>query len=89
MSIIPNNIIIVPVNTAVATNEITLSADFCFFTPIIARILPTKATAIIDSNNASEDVGLIHSNIRNPQTSPARNNAKVLNLLFIASSYKL
>ena len=79
MSIIPNNTIIVPVNTAATTNEITLSADFCFFIPIIARTIPTKVTAIIDSNNASEDVGLIHSSIRNPQTSPSRNNAKVLN----------
>ena len=88
MSIIPNNTIIVPVNTAATTNEITLSADFCFFIPIIARTIPTKVTAIIDSNNASEDVGLIHSSIRNPQTSPSRNNAKVLNLLFIVPSFK-
>ena len=66
MSIIPNNTIIVPVNTAVTTNEITLSADFCFLIPITARTIQTKVTAIIDINNASEDVGVIHSNIRNP-----------------------
>ena len=82
MNIIPNNIIITPADNDATTSEITLSADFCFLIPITARTIPTKATAIIDTNNASEVVGVIHSNIKNPQTSPARNNAKVLNLLF-------
>ena len=88
MNIIANSIIIiiVPADAAVAANEITLSADFCFLIPITARTIPTKATAIIDTNNANEDVGVIHSNIRNPQTTPARNSAKVLNLLFITAS---
>lgn len=53
MNIITNSIIIAPADAAVAANEITLSADFCFLIPITARTIPTKATAIIDTNNAS------------------------------------
>ena len=47
MNIIPNNIIITPADNDAATNEITLSADFCFLIPITARTIPIKATAII------------------------------------------
>ena len=38
MSIIPNNIIIIPADTAAAANAIMLSADFCFLIPIMAYL---------------------------------------------------